>query len=241
MGGDNEEDDVIWITFIVDMEQGKGKKDPTGFICAGSCCGFPECVRCPHYHDPEICRFSPMESIVSEVTKVTPQKLFCGGTFCFDYRNDGYEIMATKDYRAKVLGSVELLLRPKNTDGLKINDNLVYVGPFYFETESMKAEDIICSEKKMIESCTDAIFLLDAAACPGTIAEMMYANSLQKTLHLFYVRNSDDEETESGLHTPCWYPLHFCQMTNKSVNLYPCSCVEDAADKILSLVESLER
>lgn len=116
---------------------------------------------------------------------------------------------------------------------------MTYVGPFYFETESMKAEDIIRCEKEMIESCTDAVFVLDDAACPGTIAEVMYANSLGKTLHLFYVRHKDDEETESGLHTPCWYPILFCRMTNKDVNLYPCSSIEEAANKILSSVESL--
>ena len=87
---------------------------------------------------------------------------------------------------------------------------------------------------------SDAIFLLDDAACPGTIAEVMYANSLEKTLHLFYVRHKNDEETESELHTPCWYPIQFCQMTNRSVNIYPCSSVEDAANKIQSFVESLK-
>ena len=39
----------------------------------------------------------------------TKCELFCGGTFCFDYRNDGYEMMAAKDYRAKLLDSVESL------------------------------------------------------------------------------------------------------------------------------------
>jgi len=167
------------------------------------------------------------------------RKIFCGGTFCFDYREDGYEEMAVKDYRAKVLGSIEALQKPKGTDGVKLCDGVTYIGPFYFETESMKAEDIIRCEKEMIESCTDAVFVLDDAACPGTIAEVMYANSLGKTLHLFYVRHKDDEETESGLHTPCWYPILFCRMTNKDVNLYPCSSIEEAANKILSSVESL--
>lgn len=173
-------------------------------------------------------------------TKTFPLKLFCGGTFCFDYREDGYEKMAANDYRAKLLGSVGALLRPKDACEVKLSEDVTYVGPFYFETESMKAEDIIRCEKGMIESCTDAIFLLDEAACPGSIAEMMYANSLGKTIHLFYVRHKEDEETESELHTPCWYPMQFCQMTNKSVNLYPCSSLEDAAKKILSFVVSLK-
>lgn len=36
------------------------KQEELSFICEGSACGFPECVRCPHYHDPAICRFSPI-------------------------------------------------------------------------------------------------------------------------------------------------------------------------------------
>ena len=170
---------------------------------------------------------------------MTEKRIFCGGTFCFDYRDNGYKAMAAMDYRAKMLGSVNALLNPEGNAGFKISEGLIYVGPFYFETDSMKAEEIVRCEKEMIDSCTDAIFILDDAACPGTIAELMYANSLGKTLHLFYVQNKDDEETESELHTPCWYPIHFCQMTNMSVNIYPCSCIEDAANKILSFVESL--
>ena len=166
-------------------------------------------------------------------------RLFCGGSFCFDYRENGYEAMAEKDYRAELLGSVDSLLRPAGANGVEISESVTYMGPFYFEAESMRAEDIICCEKEMIESCTDAIFLLDASACPGTIAEVMYANSLQKTIHLFYVRHKDDEETECELHTPCWYPIVFCQMTNKNVNLYPCSYAEDAVSRIRLFVGSL--
>lgn len=166
------------------------------------------------------------------------RKVFCGGTFCFDYREGGYEEIATMDYRAKLLGGINALLKPKEKDGVKLCDGVTYVGPFYFETESMKDEDIIRCEKEMIESCTDAIFLFDDATCPGTVAEVMYANSLRKTLHLFYVRHQEDEETESELHTPCWYPILFCQMTNKGVNLYPCPGVEDAVCKIQTFVKT---
>lgn len=134
-----------------------------------------------------------------------------------------------------------MLLSPEVTGGVEISESVIYLGPFYFETESMRAEDIIYYEKGMIESCTDTFFLLDDAACPGTIAEVMYANSLQKPTHLFYVRHKEDEETERGLHTPCWYPILFCQMTNRDVNLYPCSSVEDAASRIQSFVESLKQ
>jgi hypothetical protein len=163
-------------------------------------------------------------------------KLFFGGAFGFDYRNEDYEIQAAEDYRAQILGSVQALLKPKDMSGVSINDNVLYIGPFYFEAESMKADDIVACEKLMIEQCTDAVFVLDDAACPGTIAEIMYANSLQKTVHLFYVRHNDDEETESDLHTPCWYPLIFCKQTNESAILYECEDLKDAARKVIDLI-----
>lgn len=169
---------------------------------------------------------------MEDVTK----RIFCGGTFCFDCRNEGYETMAAVDYRAELLGSVEALLRPTDEKELKLFPGVVYVGPFYFETEAMEAEDIIRQEKKMVECCTDAIFVLDDAACPGTIAEIMHANALKKNLHLFYVGHDESEETESELHTPCWYPILFCKMTNDQVFLYPCNDVEDAKQKVMDLV-----
>ena len=40
------------------------------------------------------------------------KRIFCGGTFCFDYRAEGYEINAAKDYRAVLLDSVDAFLYP---------------------------------------------------------------------------------------------------------------------------------
>lgn len=48
------------------------------------------------------------------------------------------------------------------------------------------------------------------------------------------------EANESELHTPCWYPIQLCQLTNKSVNLYPCSSVEDATNRIQSFIRLLK-
>lgn len=164
------------------------------------------------------------------------RKIFCGGMFCFDFRDVGYELQAAQDYRVGLLGSVDALLRPEKDEGVMITDNVVYVGPFYFETDDMQAEDIVRSEKQMIESCTDALFLLDGPSCPGTITEIMYANSLNKNLHIFYICRSEDEETESDLHTPCWYPVLFCGMTNPKVSVHPCRSVKEAKRMIVDYV-----
>lgn len=167
----------------------------------------------------------------------TSHSIYCGGTFCFDYQTEGFKAKAEDDYRAILLGSVDTLLRPKDMNGVMINQNVSYIGPFYFESENMVAEEIVSCEKQMIEKCTDAIFFLDEAACPGSIAEMIYANTLQKKIHIFYVKNADGEETESSLHTPCWYPILFCQMTNSRVTLYSCASQEDAKCQIVELVK----
>ena len=41
-------------------------------------------------------------------------------------------------------------MRPKDTNGVKISENVTYVGSFSFETESMKAEEIVSCKKEMI-------------------------------------------------------------------------------------------
>lgn len=164
-------------------------------------------------------------------------RIYCGGSFCFDGQENGFRKKALYDYRANLIGDVEGFLKPTDESGIRISKHVEYIGPFYFETENMDAEEIIKCESRMIERCTDAIFFLDTAACPGTITEMMYANSLNKRIHLFYIRQNENVETESSLHTPCWYPLLFCRMTNENVTLHPCSCRENAIIKISKFVE----
>ena len=117
--------------------------------------------------------------------------IYCGGRFDFDYRQGGFEKKAAEDYRAILLKDVNKLLNPADT--VVLSDNLAYIGPYYFETEGMLDLDIIETEKRQIERCTVAVFLLDCAPCPGTIAEMVYAASLHKRIKIFYVK--DENET----------------------------------------------
>ena len=85
----------------------------------------------------------------------------------------------------------------------------------------MKAKDIIRIELSMIECCTDAIFVFDTADCPGTITELIYAATKGKKIHIFYKEYAEHDETESDLHTPCWFPIHAAQaLTNISLYKY---------------------
>lgn len=156
--------------------------------------------------------------------------IYCGGRFDFDYLDEGFRERAEKDYRAVLLKDVNKLLCPSDT--VMLSDSLAYAGPFYFETDGMQDRNIVEIEKKQIERCTDAVFLLDHSPCPGTIAEMVYAASLQKKIHIFYVK--DKNETESLLHSPFWYPMILCSLIDPAdIEMTSCASRSEACERII--------
>ena len=164
-------------------------------------------------------------------------KLYCGGSFDFDYKSSDYKVKAARDYRAIILGNTDLLLQKH--DYISLGNNLQYIGPFYFETKDMIDRDIVTAEINMIESCTHAIFLLDKANCPGTVAELMLASKFKKKIEIFYIKHSNDEETESELHTPCWFPIIMSLIINIETHITTCNDYEDAVNKISSYLHCL--
>jgi len=61
---------------------------------------------------------------------------------------------------------------------------------------------------------------------------------LGKRVHVFYLKKSASEETESTLHTPCWYPVVFSRLVNERTDIYECTGMSDACEKMRRLVES---
>ena len=156
--------------------------------------------------------------------------LYCGGRFDFDYRDAYFEKKAAKDYRAILLNDVSKLLR--NSGTVILSSRMAYIGPYYFESDGMLDQDIVETEKRQIESCTVAVFLLNHSPCPGTIAEMVYAASLQKSINIFYVK--DENETESALCSPFWYPMILCRKIGSAdVDVVSCDSLSQARDEIL--------
>ena len=165
------------------------------------------------------------------------KKIYCGGRFAFDYLNPTYRELVKEDYRAQLLGDENLLLERR--DFVPIHEKAEYIGPFYFESDGMQDKDIVAAELDMVRRCTDAVFLLDDGLCPGTIGELTVASTLRKNVHIFYVQKDVTEETESDLHTPCWYPILLSQLLNENTRLVACQDEEDAKKKIKAWVENL--
>ena len=164
------------------------------------------------------------------------QSIYCGGSFDFDYLGEDYEKKAAADWRAIMLGGVDKLLH--NGGVLRLSDTLSYVGPYYFESDGMIDREIVDTEMKQIEGCTCAVFLLDGGCCPGTVAEMVYAATMNKRLRIYYVR--DESETESELRSACWYPIIHCQKINSEIEAVACKDAADAREKALDFVNSLK-
>lgn len=141
------------------------------------------------------------------------KKFYCGGQFYFDCRDDNYLQNAAKDYRSMLLGNTNKMLYGRGEQF--VCDGVTYIGPYYYETESMAADDIVATELDMIDHCTDAIFVLDEANCPGTITELVYAATKRKRLHFIYKEYPEHDETESELHTPCWFAIHAAQQISE--------------------------
>ena len=165
-------------------------------------------------------------------------KLYCGGTFNFDFLNDDYREKAKSDYRSVLLGSEKLLL--EKHDFIQLKENIKYIGPFYFESEGMVDELIVASETKMIIECTHAIFILDGGCCPGTIAELTLASDLNKYVEIFFVKRSDDEETESRLHSPCWFPIIMSKINNPNTKITCCSSYKEATEKVMEYIKDFK-
>ena len=166
----------------------------------------------------------------------TINKLYCAGAFSFDYLEKNYKKKEKMDYRAKILGNINLLLAKQ--DYVILKPNLYYIGPFYFETDGMIDELIVKEEIKMIKNCTHIIFLLDSGCCPGTIAELIFAVNLKKDISIFYIKRKDNEETESDLHTPCWFPIIISKLNNKNTKIIRCKDYNEATKKIKKYIEN---
>ena len=162
--------------------------------------------------------------------------VYCGGRFDFDNRDERYVEKAARDYRAILLKDVDRLLGIPSP--IQISDNLTYVGPFYFETESMLDHGIVEAEMHQIEKCTEAVFLLDNCPCPGTVAEMVYAATLNKKMAVVYL--ADENETESMLMSSCWYPITLCRKINSSdIRLIPYTDYSEGQEKILKMITGI--
>lgn len=159
-------------------------------------------------------------------------KIFCSGRFSVENSVKLQEALRL-DYRARLLGDVNRLLYPSAC--CMVNNYIEYLGPFYFECDKLFAREVVVTERKMIDVCTDAVFVFDEEDCAGSIAELIYAASLHKRIHIFYVKHIERE----NIQTPLWYPITLCEMLTQSCEVVSCDTQEEAEHLAINTILAL--
>jgi hypothetical protein len=157
------------------------------------------------------------------------KKIYFGGQFRFLYKDASKEVIK-EDFRSKVLGDYQLMLRRPQCGYVQLSPNAQYVGPFYFYEEGTSAWDIVLNEFSMVERCTDAVFILDNESCPGSISELIHASFLKKNVNIFYVSTPIDEgEPENEINSKQWYAIQMASIVNPgNTDITECLTYEEA-------------
>jgi hypothetical protein len=182
-------------------------------------------------------KFFESDLTLSKKAPVIKKKIYFGGRFRFMYKDYTKEKLA-EDYRAKLLGDVDLMLRtPKNrSKSVYMGRQMGYIGPFYFYDEGTSAEDIVNNEYDMVERCDEAVFLLDDEPCPGTISELIHASVLYKNVRIYYVKTEIDKgEPENEIYSKQWYAIMMAIKINEEcTDIIECADYDEAVDMIVS-------
>ena len=162
------------------------------------------------------------------------KKIYFGGQFRFLYKDASKEVIK-EDFRSKVLGDYQLMLRRPQCGYVQLSPNAQYVGPFYFY-ELTSADFIVQTESTAVAESTDCVFVLSNASAPGTVAEIIHATMLKKDVYIFYETNSPDGTVDSNIHSDLWYPITFALINNPQTKVFCFETYEKAVDACLEFV-----
>ena len=167
------------------------------------------------------------------------KKIYFGGQFRFMYKDYTLEKLA-EDYRAKILGGVEKLVR-KPDNGLVKTSKFIYCGPYYFYEDNTTAEDVVKEEANSIEVCDEAWFIIENKPAPGTITEIVQAVLKNKHIVIFYIKKKqfDVGEPEREIKSDMWYPMLYANIMNPDNELHSFETYEDAEKALLNKLNTL--
>jgi len=163
------------------------------------------------------------------------KKFYFGGKFNKKekaYSGQALSERLSNDYRAKLLGDSTLLTYA--SEGLKLNDNMEYVGCFYCEKASdghftsVDCNEVVKSELEAIDRSDVFIAYFDENFSAGTIAELIYASVKNKEIRIFYKETA----TTYSIHSEYWFPMVMGSQLNKSLIMTKV----ESADEMLKII-----
>ena len=156
-----------------------------------------------------------------------------------DITPNNAEELLKDDIRSKIIGNVKEFIY--GSDGIKIkgNNNVLYLGGFYYEKDKFKdrkygeCENTVKCELEQIDN-SDIVFvsLLKYSAI-ASITEMIYSSFKGKKIIVFCDKNITQFKTEYEY----WFPLITSMIVNNSIEIVYVENEEEIINYINNLKE----
>lgn len=142
------------------------------------------------------------------------------------------------DFRTTLIGSEKDFVDFNNhsfIDDFGGNIKYQYLGPFYNEKASdgqltsSVCEEVVNTENALIRKCDIFIVFLNETCSPGSIAELIYAATLNKKIIIFYIKESD---VSYEMKSSNWYPIVTAKSLADNVNIVEVSDTNEIIERI---------
>lgn len=170
-------------------------------------------------------------------------RIYVGGPFTFKYSEVTPELIRS-DFRYGIVG--EPFIEQHND--IEDLGNVEYTGPFYYYKKGLNSEAVVESEVEAIRR-SDIVFLVfpEDGQAPGTVAELIFAATLNKRIEVFYVPTEEQTEEDvssdnlaTQIHHQYWYPFHQARIINPNITFHKCNSTEHAKDWCATLIKTIQ-
>lgn len=170
-------------------------------------------------------------------------RIYVGGPFAFKYSEVTPELIRS-DFRYNIVG--EPFVEQHN--GIEDIGNVEYTGPFYYYKKGLGPESVVESEVEAIRR-SDIVFLVfpEDGRAPGTVAELIFAASLNKRIEVFYVPTKEPTEADSSsanlndhIQHQYWYPFIQAKYINPNVTFHKYQDTESAKEACISIIKTIK-
>ena len=163
--------------------------------------------------------------------------LFYTGTYCAWHSEINPSNVKEKlkdDFRSRLVDNIDDVIYG-NEGVVTKNPNVRYIGGFYYENPEgefkSETEKVVVAELKQISWCDVLVANLTTHSAIGSIAELFYAASLGKHIHIFI----EDVDSAFDVTGEYWFPIYTLQRMNGHVTIHKVKSEDEIYDFIMNL------
>lgn len=165
-------------------------------------------------------------------------KMFYSGTYKVRHElinKNNVLNMLENDMRSKIVGNVKDTVYASEGVKLSNNENVVYIGGFYYEKENPDktvCENVVYEELKQIDKCDIVIANLMNYSAIASVTEIIYAATKNKKIVIF----CDPKITSYKVEGEYWFPILTAKQLCKNVEVK----FANSEDEILEYIKKLK-